>query len=238
MNIVQIKALITFELKCIPPFLYAMNIFIQVAMAILYSELLAGRLQVEAKPLVDILLLSALTINIFLLRPYSFTVQDVKSNFYVAPIQLLFRTMSFSKEAIIISRITTALILNFFSTVIFLSTFFIILPPHTIPNSVSFFLVWLFVVLGLSGINPSGETGGKFSKPFMIFTVIAMFSLFFLLITIVRLTTEKRVFEWLLTGVTNYPILLPCIMFLLAVLLLYSFVLSMKKQLNAVDYSV
>lgn len=209
----------------------------------LFAEVLPGFLLEEPTTMiVDFLLVIGIGANIYLFRYYSFSIKEVKSNFYVAPVQILLRQIPFSIKTVIISRFLTICMLSFTSSLIFLVSFYFFLSGGEIatlfPNYLSFSAVWILMVLGNAGFIVAAEPGATMTKLYIfIFNAIVLICLLGALL-LIRFSTDQFLLEWILIGVSEAPILLPLMILPVSMLMLFLWSLYMKKYMLKTDYHV
>ncbi|WP_416150448.1 hypothetical protein ACM26V_05600 [Salipaludibacillus sp. HK11] len=243
MNWSHCKKLILFEMRHTPVYYYLMNMVIAIIVGWLLSNVLPDFL-VEEKTamIVDFLFIIGLSVNIYLLRPYSFFIRKIKSQFYVAPIQILIRQMPISQLTNIVSRFISSCILGLFSSMIFLSSFYFFMSANEIellfPNYFSFSLIWILLVVGNAGLVAASEPGDHMTNLYMSIWWIVLLIVGIGTLLIVRFTTGNFVFEWVVIGAREMPILLPVMIIPVAGLCNLLWVNYMKKYLDKTDYHI
>ncbi|UTR12179.1 hypothetical protein MM300_07780 [Evansella sp. LMS18] len=237
------KKLIGFELKNTPFYFYLLHIFMALVYGWLFAILLPGSmLENQTTMVVDFFLLIGLTVNIYLTRPHSFFVREVKSSLYAAPIQILLRQMPVSRKTIIVSRMLMSILLSFFFSVLFTGSFYYFLEGGDLaalfPNFAWFAAAWVILVIASSGSIAAAEPGDYITKPTLYLWSIMTFGGFFLLSLLVRFISGKFLMEWIVTGAAQAPVLLISVLLLFTAGSIYFWVLYMKRYLTKTDYHV
>lgn len=243
MNWQHCKRLIAFELKHTPLYYFALNILIAALFGWFYAQVLPENL-LEDKPtmVVDFLFVLAITVNAYLLRPYSFYIREVKSKFYVAPIQILLRQMPITKKTIIVSRFMTTFMFSTIASIIFLSVFFFFLPTDQantlFPNVISFSLVWILLALAGSGAVAASEPGDYMTKRIIVLWWVVILYVLIVGLLMIRFITGRFLMEWIVIGAAEMPVLFPVLVLLFSMIVVRLWAMYMKYYLNKTAYHV
>lgn len=244
MNWTQCRQMIRFELKQTPFHYYVANMLTAALFGLLFATIIqADMLQTESTVMsVDILFIASVGASVYMWRPSMFVIKEVKSNFYVAQLQILLRHMPVSLQTIIVSRMLTGVMYSLGWSVVFLTAFFSVMPagefPGSFSNYVSFSLVWTFIILSLAGVNPAAEPGAKMGKSYLAMWWTVAAGVFFSLFLLTRFITGKFVFEWLVAGTVHMPVVLPLLALFFTAGMTWYWIRYMSRYLRSTDYHV
>ncbi|WP_059104194.1 hypothetical protein [Shouchella shacheensis] len=244
MNWGQCRELLFYELKHTPVYFYIGNVLMAGMMGWVFAQILLP-LMIEREQttiIVDSLLVVGISVNAYLFRPYSYFLREIKSGFYVAPLQVLLRQMPIDAQTIIISRLVMTLILSFGTCCIFLMTLYFSLPKDHLasvfPNYLFFSLVWLLLTLSLAGGIAAAEPGASMTKSYITIWWGMVFVGFVGGSLLLKFFTGLFIFEWLLESVAEWPVLSLLVVFLLTVLILLAWAKYMRRYMKSTDYHV
>ncbi|UTR13236.1 hypothetical protein MM221_11295 [Salipaludibacillus sp. LMS25] len=239
----QCGQLMVFEWTNTPYYLYLLNGALAILAGYFGAQVIPEMLQAENKVMgLDVVFIFGLIINAYLYRPKVFTLNEVKNNLHVAPIQLMLRQMAIKPETIMTSRMLANSIMILGWSIIFLISFHRLLPTQTLtemfPHFLSFSCVWVLLVLVLAGMIPAAEPGDVMKPVEIFFWLIVITLIGGMLVLGVRFMTGSFLFEWVLLGVKTMPLLLPILLLPLLVVANLFWSYYMKRYLRRTNYDV